>query len=334
MSDGILKRESFNPESSDVRIKSLLEAVRDKTLRVLSVEPAGICNLKCTFCDLHSGRVNDVERLKGVMDFDTFKKTIDQVAASGIVLKQLQYVGYGDPLLNKNLPRFVAYAKEKGIAETQRIITNGVALTEENFLALIKAQIDIIEVSLDTVDKARYVEIKGKDFGDVVLKNLAFAIEHVVANRSCHLKIKCALPHHDGRYGVVDDDVRGIVDYFAAATERSDRITITGVPLVSIVDGLLEKKKEYTTPCEAPFYALAVRFDGSVVGCCSDALMLLKLGNIQTSTIGEIIRGDKLRALRSNHLNADFKTTPLCLYCENRPAADLTGVIDDLRKII
>jgi len=325
-----------DPGMADARRQSLLLAVKEKRLHTLIIEPSGKCNLTCTFCDLQSGRLENVEHLKGVMPFETFQRAIDGQVELGSKLKQLQYIGNGEPLVNKHLPQFVAYASDRGVAERQRVITNGTILTPTVLKNLTDAGVSIIDVSLDTVDRDRYQFLKGKDLLQAVEDNILNAIEYVRARaeRGLELHIKCATPHPDGRYGFTLDDMNAVVEKYRQYADGSPTIHIKTSQVVLVIDGMREGGAHYNTACEIPFYSATVRADGSVVACCSDVMGFLKIGNIMEQSLGVILAGEELRAIRKMHLEQTLEKLPICYHCENRTAVDLSPIADEMMEHI
>lgn len=92
----------------------------------VTIFPIYACNFKCNYC-LHSltgnarGHISD----KISMDFDLYKKCIDDIATFPRKLKVLHFIGYGEPLLHHEISKMVAYAVEKKVADVVDIVTNG-----------------------------------------------------------------------------------------------------------------------------------------------------------------------------------------------------------------
>jgi radical SAM protein with 4Fe4S-binding SPASM domain len=125
-----------------------------------------------------------------------------------------------------------------------------------------------------------------------------------------------------------------VVEKYRARVENSKTIHLRGMPIVTQLDGKTERKQEYHTACEIPFYSLFIKFDGKVSVCCVDLFDDIALGNINDTTLSSIINGEKLRAIRRHHLDGDFKELPICLYCGNRTAVNVEAVADELKKYI
>lgn len=316
------------------RAKGACNAIKNNVLYTLIVEPSSKCNLACTFCDLHSGRVDGVDALKGQMTEQTFFRIVDQLAELSFVLKELQYHGNGEPLMNKNMSNFVRYAKSRAVAKKHRLTTNGTMLTPKNLENIIEAGIDEIHVSLDVADRSGYAELKGCDLYYKVDTNLDYAITYLEQCSDCSLFIKYAIPHTDGDYRFTSQIANAVIEKYRSRVENSKRIHLKGMPVVTMQDGKKEKKREFNTACEIPFYSLFIKFDGKVSVCCADLFEDLSVGNIHESTLAAIINGDALRRIRSHHLNSDLKQLPLCLYCGNRTSVNMEAIADELRKYI
>ena len=80
---------------------------------VLIVDPASSCNFKCRFCptgDLEL--IKSTGRYQGAMEFETFKKIIDDLQAFSKPVKVLRLYKEGEPLMNKRLPEMIRYARQ------------------------------------------------------------------------------------------------------------------------------------------------------------------------------------------------------------------------------
>ena len=330
----IIVQQAKDPAMAEARAKGACNAVKNNVLYTLIVEPSSKCNLACTFCDLHSGRIDGTDALKGQMTELTFSRIVDQLAELPFVLKELQYHGNGEPLMNKNLPAFVQYAKSRGVAKKHRLTTNGTMLTPKNLENIIDAGIDEIHVSLDVSDRSGYAELKGCDLYDKVDANLDYAIAYLEQSSGCSLFIKYAIPHTDGDYRFTNQIANALIEKYRSRVENSKVIHLRGMPVVTMQDGKKEKRREFNTACEIPFYSLFIKFGGKVSVCCADLFEDLSIGDIHESTLSDIINGDALRNIRRHHLNSDLKQLPLCLYCGNRTAVNMAAIADELRKYI
>ena len=126
----------------------MLRTGRDKAPRwpdIVQIESTNLCNAKCVFCPR-----DEMHRRQGVMDFDLYRKVVDECAALGIT--HVRVHNYGEPFLDKQLVEKVRYAKSKGIAEVG-MISNGSLITEEIARGMIDAGLDAINISVDAAGK-------------------------------------------------------------------------------------------------------------------------------------------------------------------------------------
>lgn len=128
---------------------------------ILQIEPTTFCNLECSMC------INPViNRNKRHMRLDEFKKIIDNLP----FLRKISLVGAGEPLLNPELFNMISYAKSKNISIG--FATNGMLLNEETCKKIIDANLDWVNISIDSTDKKRYEGTrKGASF-ELLLENI------------------------------------------------------------------------------------------------------------------------------------------------------------------
>ena len=137
--------------------------LRDMPLH-LDVEATSYCDLKCTFCD----RQILVEKgMLGSMDMDLFRHILDQFDETNR-LWGIKFSYRGEPLLNKNIPEMIRYAKSRGVLDVY-FNTNAMLLTEDICRKIIESGLDRISISLDGTEKEAYESVRvGADFDTVV----------------------------------------------------------------------------------------------------------------------------------------------------------------------
>ncbi|KPA18736.1 radical SAM additional 4Fe4S-binding domain-containing protein, partial [Candidatus Magnetomorum sp. HK-1] len=105
----------------------------------LDIELSGVCNLKCNFC-FQNGLIQEP---LGLMEFDLFKKIINEGVNKGLCAIKLQV--RGESFLNPKLFECISYAKQKGILDIQ-LTTNSTFLSEENINKLLESELDVIRL--------------------------------------------------------------------------------------------------------------------------------------------------------------------------------------------
>lgn len=330
----IYKQEAKDTKNTEERLKSLICALKEKRILTMVIEPASVCNLSCSMCDLHSGRFGEMTQEKGIMNFDLYKKIVNQVEDLNYKFKALQFHGNGEPLLNKCLAKMVQFANAKDISDKYILTTNGTAMSPRIFDELLTSGLNEIHISLDVTDKATYARLKGKDYLDKVANNIDYAISRVIKQKQIRLIIKCAIPNND-IYGFTENEMHAVINKYRLVAEKSDVVHVKAMGVVVLAGGMVEKKVAFNEPCEIPFYSIYIKFDGRVSTCCADIFDQLNIGTVGVdSSLEDILYGEKLRRIRRKHLTVSFKDILLCKYCENRTAVKLAPYRDMLSSLI
>ncbi len=130
----------------------------------LQIEPSNLCNLKCSFCPVTMG----MDRPSGNMDFDVFKKLIDE---TGNYVFIILFWDWGEPFLNPRAYDMIAYAKKKKI----KIIssTNGhVFAKQDHAEKLVLSGIDAIIFAVDGITQKTYQTYRGKGNLETVITGI------------------------------------------------------------------------------------------------------------------------------------------------------------------
>lgn len=140
--------------------------------RQLYIEVTNHCNSLCVSCPLTFDHFLPFEP-KQHLSWDDFRRIVDQAP----VIERAILHGIGEPLLNRDLPRFVAHLKERGAHVLFN--SNGVLLDQRRGDALVAAGLDELRVSIDAVTPDLYARLRGIDQLPRILRNLeAFVVRH------------------------------------------------------------------------------------------------------------------------------------------------------------
>jgi MoaA/NifB/PqqE/SkfB family radical SAM enzyme len=152
-----------------------LKALRDGSLqrgipetrrwRLLQVESAIACNLRCVMCPWRE-IAEDVEN-RGLMSSEIWQSIRPHLAE----IKSIDFTGGGEPLLQPKLSEWIAEAHTAG-CETG-FLSNGLLLKKEKLQQILNAGVDWICISMDGADAKMYEAIRvGSNF-DRVCENVA-----------------------------------------------------------------------------------------------------------------------------------------------------------------
>ena len=284
---------------------------------VLFVDPASVCNFLCPFCPTgHRKLIHDTGRFQGVMRLELFRKIIDDLAEFDRPIKVLRMYKDGEPFLNKNLAKMVAYAKQSGFVEYIDTTTNASLMTPERLGPILEAGLDKINISVDGMNREQYREFTGFDLDFNKL------IEHVKwldANKGrCEVVIKIpgdlidAAQRQEFLDAFGDHCDRIFIENFAPCWPEFDVEAHTGV---KITKGIHQQPVLPTDTCPYIFYSVSVNSDGLVSSCFLDWGRKLLIGDLNRQTLKEVWHSKKMNALRRQHLEGRRKENPVCSQC-------------------
>ncbi|OGS37121.1 MAG: hypothetical protein A2506_00435 [Elusimicrobia bacterium RIFOXYD12_FULL_66_9] len=277
----------------------------------LTVDPTNFCQLKCPFCPTGAGRgVRD----KATLSLEHFRHLMD---ALGPALIHIDFMNWGEPLLNKELWAMVALAKTHGI--DTMVSTNLNLLREGEADAILDSGLDRLVMSIDGLEQATYEKYRvGGDFAQVVenLKTLVARRRERGLARPAIVWQFLAFKHNEHEAGRVRafamalgvDEVGvtpanlpfrpGIKDEWLPTRAdlrlydpesfpdsppwqwESAKPAEGGVATQVKVEVYAAAKKAARKRCNWPWAGIAVNPDGSVSPCCSVEEQEYDFGNI------------------------------------------------------
>ena len=133
------------------------------------VECTAACNISCNqaCCNPESGITRT--RQAGMLDFDLFKRVIDEAGPS---LHRIDFFNYGEAFLHKRAVEMCEYIKTNFPHIYLYTSTNGLALSEEAARRLVHSGIDEVTFSVDGARQESYEKYRQRGKLDVALRNL------------------------------------------------------------------------------------------------------------------------------------------------------------------
>jgi len=133
------------------------------------IECTAACNISCAeaCCAPETGITRT--RQAGMLDFDLFKKVIDE---TGPTLGRVDFFNYGEAFLHKRAVEMCEYIKTNFPHIYLYTSTNGLALNEERARRLVHSGIDEVTFSLDGATQASYEKYRQRGKLEVALANL------------------------------------------------------------------------------------------------------------------------------------------------------------------
>ena len=269
------------------------------------IDTTNICQLKCPLC--HTG-LGTIQRDKGVMNFDVYKKTIDEIKDYCL---WLSLYSWGEPFLNKDIDEFIKYAHDANIAT---IISSNLNKPLDADMAerLVKSGLDSMIVSLDGTTQDVYEVYRINGHLAPVLANLKLISE-------TRERLGSQTPYIEWQFIVmrqnehqmdearelakslgVDDIVFKKVDF--PHGEDDDEVAKKWVPVHSegfTRDNPLEKPyEEGGVRCWRLWRSGVVNWDGGYAPCCYLTDAADDFGNVKDTSIKSIWNGANYQTAR------------------------------------
>jgi radical SAM protein with 4Fe4S-binding SPASM domain len=267
----------------------------------LDIEATNACNLRCIMCprDKSSKEV-------GYMDFEMFKKIIDECSGKGV--RKIFLHKDGESLLHPMLPEFVRYAKDAKAAEILSVTTNGTLLNQELAERLLEAGLDEVSISIDAATPETSKKIKGRPMYETVERNLVNLF-----------RMNKTFPNISVRFIRMRENEKEELEFY----RKWEPITqVMGSHCWdwggSVEDLSVNGMKTLDLPCELLWRSMAINWDGRVSICCVDWDCQGIIGDVREESLHEIWHGPALRKIREIHLDLKANTLPACANCTYR----------------
>ncbi len=262
----------------------------------VEIELVSDCNLRCTYCPRHY--VND---LNGYIDFELFKKIIDEIKVypdTIIVLHRR-----GESLLHPKINEMLELVSGK-FAQVQ-MATNATLLNKDKFTALVNG-LSFISFSLDSPENYNATRVPSK-YEKVESKILDF-----LEFNNGRIKTQASMVKTSA---TSDKSCEQFKEIWA---DRVDRVRVYEEHSSNGNFGSLAHPRLDRQPCVMPFYEMLV-YDNGNIGRCNhdwDSDDSNSMGNVRDKKLKDIWHGDKYSKLRKEHLSLLLKD-PICKSCDS-----------------
>ncbi len=283
---------------------------------ILMLEPTNICNLKCPMCPSGNGTL---KRPKGYMDFDLYKKIVDESAQK---TSMICFWNQGEPFLHPRILDMFRYCSERKIYSMTSTNANIMPDAED----IVRSGLDSMIVSLDGASQDTYNRYRVNGDFEKVIENARKIIEAKKRLKSRTPSIIwqfIVMKHNENeieqiknlskRLGVDQMVLKTVQLYtkedmlnFMPSNPRYRRYKIDGEHF--------ELKHEVKNRCYRIWTNPVINWDGEMAVCCFDKDVDHPVGNVKDQSIEEIWRGQRFNRMRQIILK-NRKAIPMCLNC-------------------
>ena len=266
---------------------------------IVYVESSNWCNFACPMCP-----TTMMNRPNLNMEFSTWQTAIDQLDPRYTELVCLH--SDGEPLLNKNFPHMVEYAKAKGLRLYTS--TNASTLTEKNAHVIVDSGFDVLNISLDAVSKDVYEVVRVGGTFEKTMENVKRFLE-IKGNRKPTVLVQLIeMPENEHQ-------ARDFLSYWEPYRKQGV------IPVIKkMIDWFNEVPDiiDNYNWCDRPWFGMVVQSNGDVFPCTHDFEGIYKLGNVKDAHLYDLWNGEKMVALRDS-ITRGRRTNELCKDCNYVP---------------
>lgn len=258
-------------------------------LRIVSLETMTTCNQKCYFCP-----VSIAPRADYAMPDDLFTRIVGELKAYRPTLEAVFLQSYNEPTIDR---RFLDQCRELFAAGLPvAVLSNGSGFTPAKTDALVaEGPLQYLCINLSTLDRERYRKDRGADHLDIVLANVDAMKDREVARQ---MKI-VVLGTGDSRHGIDFEQIR---DRYAGSRFEVEHHVVMDRAGWLDVGMKPANRSERLAGCDnvgsRPLQHLHITPHGKCVLCCEDYDEKYVVGDLNGSTVAEVLAGDEIARLR------------------------------------
>jgi MoaA/NifB/PqqE/SkfB family radical SAM enzyme len=336
-----LKRRLMGGEKEDKQVLfDKIEKLRNKVPVIYNIETTNACNMRCEMCP----RTTMMTRPVVTIDMETYKKVIGQIKPwSGsqwadwekfveksygikkgdmsenhfflyIIPSVIVLHGYGDPLLDKDMPERVRLLTEKNIPSY--FSCNPANINMEQTIKTFKNGLGYIKYSMEAADDSRHKEVRGKasnftkSYRDI-LKVLELKEKNNYKTTIVITMLNLNKPWQMEEWNKLKEAFKGLDVYIYLKSQDQQWYENNKIPTASI---------HWQEFCQFPWSSMTIKSNGEAVECVEDFDNEIILGDAKKQSLYDIWNGALYRKLREDH----FNRTP-GIKCSERCDMNLLG---------
>ena len=281
----------------------------------IAVDPSNLCNFHCEFCPTGDKSLTS-QRPNGIMPLELFKKIMDDIAETGFRLKALKLWKDGEPLVNKNLPQFIEYAKNKGVADQIRVTSNG-AILDRMAQALVDVELDWLMVSFLSLKDDVYFRHTGrKAMQETIFKNVRLfrELRDKKGSKKPYLAIKmCKFPYiTEAEIAAFEAQFQPFVDEIVLHEEPMDWDSSHHKDMTL---GAGEQRLRPKKVCPYAWYQVNINFNGEVSICPVDWSFKTIIGDVSKEHFADVWGGQRMKEFREMWAKQELWKNPVCQKC-------------------
>jgi radical SAM protein with 4Fe4S-binding SPASM domain len=331
----LLQKEINRDEQlSGKDIGEKLESFRDRNPFVYNIETTNACNMRCKMCPRTTMMTRNIETI----DKDTFVRVIDQLEPVTvdkwnewerfikteygitkhdmsenhfflyIIPRIIQLHGYGDPLLDKNMPEYIKVLTEKNIPTY--FSCNPANINIKKTLQMFENGLSYIKYSIESVNDVTHKQIRGTASNFTVSYRKIVQLLEMKVREGLNTTVIITMldlnrAGQAGEFAMLRKAFEGLDVYIYLKSENGQwyRKDFHGTRSV-----------HWSAFCKHPWMSMTIKSNGEAVMCMEDFNNEIILGDAKKESLLDIWNGEQYKRFRENHFNVSpgIKCTEQC----------------------
>jgi radical SAM protein with 4Fe4S-binding SPASM domain len=293
------------------RMRRIREAEKNEFPETLTLETTNLCNIACIKCPRA-----DLTRPLGFMDYDFFKKVIDESLQYG-KRRHIGMVMLGEATMHPRLIDMVSYMHENDAAHDVTLNTNALLLDEKMSEELIRGGLDSIRFSIDASTSETYNLLMQRNRFERFVNNIQGFLD-------VKKKLGASTPKTIIRVTLSEENKDELEDIRERWADQADEFEI--VPAMNWAGAISLKsphpvpfvEREAMGPCTELWHTMYIYQTGTVALCCVDWDNEFDLGDLTKNSIHEVWNNAAFKRVRTQHKEGNYEELPYCAGCDMR----------------
>ncbi len=274
----------------------------------IELEASAACQMKCPMCG--QGKMYEQGLKMGNMDFDLFKKIVDEVHRD---VYSIKLSWRGEPSLNPHLHDMIRYAKLERKMKSVAFLTNFERYDEAMVDDLLTTGVDYVSISFDGLGDT-YERIRHPAKFDEVVKMIRYFVQ-----QRDKLKLERPVIRVQTIYSAIKDNYQEYVDLWDPIVDRVN--FIADQYRVDHNENAYDLDPDYM--CGVVFNRMAIGWDGKVTQCYSDYGERTMVADVSKQSVHSAWHSDGIKALRRSMMEGTrLENHEPCRTCDHGAKGD------------
>jgi MoaA/NifB/PqqE/SkfB family radical SAM enzyme len=319
----LLKCAQAGEQRDPAALRDALEGMRNPQPVVYNIETTNACNMRCEMCPRTTMMTRDIETMEPELfqriaaqlkpfSADTWHRWDEFVASTygiqpddmsenhfflHVIPRVIQLHGYGDPLLDKNMARYVKLLSDAGL--DSYFSCNPANINMDRTIEMLENGLGYIKYSIESVDDAKFKAIRGEasnfsESYEQIRTLLDLKKERGYKTVIIITMLDLNKANQAEEYSKLREAFEGLDVYLYLKSEDQQwyRKDFHGTNSV-----------HWSECCKHPWMSMTIKSNGEACMCMEDFDNEIVLGDARQESLLDIWNGQAYRTFRQHHFD-------------------------------